>query len=385
MRMFKHLYIHVPFCHSKCHYCGFYSVQAEPALVSIYPGLIATELSQLGSFLDARGASLQLTGVQTLYCGGGTPAVLGPEGFRALREQLGAWLDFSALREWTVELNPSCVTQPLLETLAAIGVTRLSLGAQSFCDATLQRIGRSHTAEDCVSAVRLAQRAGFGNVGVDLIAGLPGVSSDAWRVTLDQALSLDLVHLSVYGLSIEPGTRLAHGVDAGEWTPLCDDAMADELDVARCCLEDAGYAQYEISNFAVPGFACEHNLGVWRGNDYLGLGPAAASRLNQWRWTNDAALSGYIQGILEGDHPPRSVDALTAQDDASERAVFRLRLNEGFDPFSGPEGFSAQADQWEAKLEKYARVGLVERGGLRWRLTARGREVCDGIVRELLV
>jgi len=230
----------------------------------------------------------------------------------------------------------------------------------------------------------LAQRMGFGNVGIDLIAGLPGVSTQAWCSSLEQALSLDLVHLSIYGLSVEPKTRLAHGVDAGEWTPLSDDALADEVEVARQRLEDAGYAQYEISNFAVPGFACEHNLGIWRGHDYLGLGPSAASRFNQWRWTNEASLPGYVQGVLEGEHPPWVMDALTPQDDANERAVFRLRLNEGFDPFADHDGVSAQADQWEEKLEKCARVGLVERGGLRWRLTARGREVCDGVVRELL-
>lgn len=353
-------------------------------MVAIYPELIATELTQLRALLAAHDASLQLAGVQTLYCGGGTPALLGEEGFRALRQQMDAWLDFAALREWTVELNPSCVTPSLLETLASLGVTRLSLGAQSFCDATLQRIGRTHTAETCLSAVRMAQRAGFGNVGIDLIAGLPGVSPAAWRATLDQAVSLDLMHLSVYGLSVEPRTRLAQWVAAGEWTPLDDDALADELEVARQCLEGAGYAQYEISNFAVPGFACEHNLGIWRGNDYLGLGPAAASRFNQLRWTNDASLPGYVQGLLEGDHPPRSMDLLTAQDDGCERALFRLRLNEGFNPFSGPETVSDQADLWEEKLENYARLGLVERGGLRWRLTVRGREVCDAIVRELL-
>ena len=378
----EHLYVHVPFCDGKCHYCGFYSVMAEPRLTSLYSGLPACELVQA---LDAHPLATR-EAVRTVYMGGGTPALLGADGLRRLAESIAEILPLDAVDEWTVELNPASVTAPLLAALRDIGVNRISIGVQSFDDATLARIGRRHTAQTALRAIRLAQDAGFANTGIDLIAGLPDVSQAEWRQTLERAVSLNLVHLSVYALSLEPGTVLSRQAAAGDLQIPNDDAQLAALAQAEGVLTQAGFVRYEISNYALPGFECRHNLGVWRGNDFLGLGPAAASRIGHRRWTNAEDLADYIEALAEAREPPRTDEKLDETDDAMERVVFALRLSEGLDPFEDVKRFPALRDRaeiWEERLERLTRQGITERGGRRWRLTARGREVCDAVIREL--
>jgi len=380
--MLEHLYIHVPFCDGKCHYCGFYSVMAEPRLTELYVGLPAAELVQT---LAAHPHTAHQP-VRTVYMGGGTPALLGADGLRRLAETINKILPLDALEEWTIELNPATVNAPLLEALRAVGVNRVSLGVQSFNDETLARIGRRHNAKTALQAIRLVQDAGFKNAGIDLIAGLPGVSADEWQQTLDRALSLNLVHLSVYALTLEPKTVMWRQAAAGSISIPGDDAQLAALSQAERALSQGGFERYEISNYALPGFECSHNLGVWRGNDYIGLGPAAASRIGRRRWTNDEDLADYIEALAEPREPPRSDETLGEMDDAMERTVFALRLHEGLDPFAAADRFPELRDRaeiWEERLERLAREGITERGGRRWRLTARGREVCDAAIREL--
>ena len=377
-----HLYIHVPFCDGKCHYCGFYSVVAAPGITALYSGLPACELD----LLLTKHPGLARGPLRTVYMGGGTPAMLGTDGLTRLADSLAARLQFDALEEWTVELNPASVTPGLLETLAALGVNRISIGVQSFDDATLSRMGRRHTAEAACRAVRQTQDAGFSNTGIDLIAGLPGVTPELWQATLERAASLGLKHLSVYALSLEPDTPLAAQVASGLALP-DDEAQLTALAQAEAVLGQAGFVRYEISNYALPGFECRHNLGVWRGNDYLGLGPAAASRIGRSRWTNSEDLSEYIEALTQKRTIPCTRETLSEADDATERAIFALRLSEGIDPFADARRFPAlrdSAERWEKRLEGLSHQGITERGGLRWRLTARGREVCDAILRELV-
>ncbi len=379
--MTPHLYIHVPFCDGKCHYCGFYSVLAAPSLTALYQGLPACELEH---HLAAHPAAADEP-VRTIYMGGGTPAMLGSQGLKRLAESLADRLPLDTVEEWTVELNPASVTPAILKTLDALGVNRLSIGVQSFDDDTLARMGRRHNAEAALRAIRLAQDAGFGNVGIDLIAGLPGVTPALWEATLERAVTLGLTHLSVYALSLAPGTRLAAQAAQGLALPN-DDAQLDALTQAETVLNQAGFARYEISNYALPGFECQHNLGIWRGNDFLGLGPAAASRVGRARWTNSEDLAEYIEALAQGQLPPCEKETLDAADDAMERVVFALRLDEGFDPMAEAQRFPVlrtRADVWEERLERLARHGITERGGRRWRLTARGREICDAVIREL--
>lgn len=378
----EHLYVHVPFCDGKCHYCGFYSVMAVPQLTTLYPSLPGRELARI---LTAQ-PGLSKVPVKTVYFGGGTPALLGPEGLHALKKSLAKTLPFDAVDEWTVELNPASVSTDLLGTLLSLGVNRISIGVQSFDDDTLTRIGRRHSAAEALRAIRLAQECGFENTGIDLIAGLPGVTAEEWRQTLDRAASLRLTHLSVYALSLEPNTPLARAVAEGLAIP-GEEAQLEALSLAETVLAQAGFGRYEISNYALPGYECRHNLGIWRGNDYLGLGPAASSRIGPRRWTNSEDLADYIEAFAQQGPPPHVGETLSEADDAIERAVYALRLSEGLDPCEAAERFpalSALTDRWEERLENLARQGIAERGGRRWRLTARGREVCDAAIRELL-
>lgn len=380
--MSSHLYIHVPFCDGKCHYCGFYSVVAAPGIIALYSDLPACELSLV---LEAF-PGITREPLRTIYMGGGTPAMLGSDGLKRLTDSLCARLPFDAVEEWTVELNPASATPALLKTLRSLGVNRISIGVQSLDDATLARIGRRHTAETACLAVRTAQDEGFSNTGIDLIAGLPGVTSELWQATLERSAALDLKHISVYALSLEPGTLLAAQVAAGLELPN-DDAQLAALAQAEALLDQTGFIRYEISNYAQDGFECRHNLGIWRGNDYLGLGPAAASRIERSRWTNSEDLAEYIEALVQNKRLPGVQEKMNEADDATERALFALRLSEGIDPYADAQRFPAlqdRAESWEQRFEGLARQGITERGGRRWRLTARGREVCDAVLRELV-
>jgi len=355
---------------------------AETHLLAIYP-----DVTLLEARLRAAGDSEILSQpLETIYMGGGTPALLGSDGLRRLADGVQDIFSCTAVHEWTVELNPASMSQALLGTLREIGVNRISIGVQSFSDPTLERMGRKHSAQEAIDAVRLTQEAGFGNTGIDLIAGLPGVTESEWSKTLEQVLALDVPHVSVYALSIEEGTPLARQIRQGQLVAPSDDAVLDTLAQTEEVLGGAGFERYEISNYALPGYACKHNVGIWKGNDYLGLGPAAASRMRQQRWTTQANVADYLEAVLQGELPPAEAETLHLKDDAIERVMFELRLKEGFDPYAAVKRYpelGPVADQWEERLETFARQGLVERGGLRWRLTSRGREVCDAVIRDL--
>ena len=381
--MTEHLYIHVPFCDGKCHYCGFYSVMREPDIIALYSGLVAKEYDRrLAAMPELRGFA-----PRTVYMGGGTPAMLGCDGMKRLVHALAERMSFGAVEEWTVELNPASASAAFLETLAALGVNRISIGVQSFDDDALARIGRRHTADEACAAVKRAQDAGFADTGIDLIAGLPGVTPALWEATLSRALTLGLKHLSVYALTLEPDTPLALQVAEGLEMP-DDEAQLAALAQAEARLGQVGFARYEISNYALPGCECQHNLGIWRGGDYLGLGAAAASRVDRARWTNSEDLEEYIGALTREDGlPPAAFETLDEKDDAAERAMFALRLAEGIDPAAAAQrfpGLRGNVDDWERRLADLARHGITEHGGCGWRLTARGREVCDAVLRELV-
>jgi oxygen-independent coproporphyrinogen-3 oxidase len=378
----SHLYIHVPFCDGKCHYCGFFSVVAAPSVIELYNTLPAREY-------DCRLTRLPELGkvpLRTLYMGGGTPAMLGNDGLKRLADALSKRLPFDTLEEWTVEVTPTSASVALFATLAAIGVNRISIGVQSFDDTILSRIGRRHDAQAAITAVKRAQDAGFVDTGIDLIAGLPGVTPTLWSETLERAISLSLTHLSVYALIVESGTPLARQVEDGLELPGDDDQLA-ALAQAETALGEAGFARYEISNYALPGFECRHNLAVWRGHDFLGLGPSAASRVGRMRWTNSEDLEEYIHAVKHDVPPPADSTALDAVEDAEERVIFALRLSEGIDLAAEASRFPALAGKvgvWEQRLADLVVHGITERVGDRWRLTARGREVCDAVLRELV-
>jgi len=380
--MISHLYIHIPFCSSKCHYCSFYSeTLVSRQSILDYPELVANELALWAEHCD----DVRNMQPQTIYMGGGTPSLLGVEGFTTLAHALKESVDLSRLEEWSVEINPASASAELLEVMLSAGVNRVTFGMQSFDAEVLSLIHRAHTPAQAFEGVQCARKAGFQKIGVDLIAGLPGVSSDLWQSDLQQSVDLAPSHISVYNLTIEPGTLLFEMVGKGLKTA-DEDLQMELLAMAEDFLALKGFSRYEISNYALNGYECRHNLGIWRGNDYLGLGPSAASRIRNRRIENLPDLGAYRDTLIHHSPPPRETEILSVTDNAIERALFALRLREGFSPSECRKRFEVSSEmtvEWERTLKKLALAGAVERGGKGWRLTRRGGEICDYVIREL--
>ncbi len=368
----RHVYVHVPFCRSRCAYCGFHSTVGTPS--ASFPSDVAAEIHRQGP------EGLDLL---TLYIGGGTPTVLGTDGLARLCSALTGSLRHGTPlpNEWTIEANPGSLDLGLADTLRTFGVSRVSIGAQSFDAATLAVLGRTHSPGAVRSAVECVRRAGIPEVALDLIAGVPGLSDCTWRKTLDEATALEPEHLSVYALTVEPGTPLAADVAADRLRMPEDEAQMEALAVAETVLSARGYRRYEISNYAREGFECRHNLAVWRGEDYLGVGPAAASRWGLCRWINDPDLERWHAALEAGACPPRARECLHPAEDAAERLLTGLRLSEGI----ALARTVSEDGRWVGRLQRLSGLGVVEEHEEgRWRLTSRGREVADAVFRELL-
>ena len=345
------LYAHYPFCRAKCAYCALRSrAGSTPEARRAYCARLAERLAALGPVAN----------VSTVYFGGGSPALCD---LTPVFEALGSW---GTVPEFTVELHPLDARPDVLEMLRGGGVNRISIGVQSFDDDVLKAMGRLHTAAEAEAAFRAVRAAGFANVGIDLIAGWPGTCAESWRDTLARATALGLDHCSVYTLIREPRTRLDLALRRGELALPSDDVALGQIDVARAALAEAGLARYEISNYARPGFECRHNLAVWRGEDYVGIGDGAHGRRGLVRTESGAETT------------------VTPEEDAVERALFSLRTREGLSlervarlwPVLAP-----RLPAWRETLEFFKRQGLLQDA---YRLTARGAEVCDSILADLL-
>ncbi len=373
----EHLYIHVPFCDGKCLYCAFYSEPYAPDRADAYLKALATEF-------DLYLASHSRPAPRTIYCGGGTASILSTEQIKQLCQLLCDRMESTQLVEWTMEGNPGTFSSAMLNVLRQYGVNRISLGAQSFDDHVLEQIGRRHNAADIERTVHAARSAGFSNISMDLMACLPGVWEDGWMTTLQNAMALNPTHISVYALTVEKGTPLGRLVRTGDVIIPDDDEQVRTLQLAETLLGEAGFVRYEISNYARPGFECVHNVACWRGEDYLGLGPGAASRSGRRRWTNKPSLKDYVDALRLGEEPPREEDVLSEDTDITERLIFGFRLTQGVDlrRFSGASPRLRQ--HWNATLQNLRKTGLVERSDGAWRLTREGRNFADFVAYELL-
>jgi oxygen-independent coproporphyrinogen-3 oxidase len=309
------LYIHIPFCVKKCAYCDFYSLPQKLESLDAYVEAVLTEARKY------RG-----TDFQTIYLGGGTPSLLGAEGLSKLLKGLRQILDLSQLSEATIEANPESITPALLLEAKTSGINRLSIGVQSLLDAELQKVGRIHTAVRGVTAIEEVKNAGFNNISADVILGLPEQDWPSLMITLETLIGLDVQHISLYCLSIEPCTPLAKNLPADLPS---DDEQADLFANACSLMKDRGFIHYEISNFALPGYECQHNLNYWRGGEYVGLGPSAASHIDGKRFKNKADLDAYLQNPVG---QVEEVEELNPPLKVGEEAILRLRLlREGLD------------------------------------------------------
>lgn len=359
------LYVHVPFCDGKCAYCAFYSVRYAPALADRYLDGLERELA----------AALPLA-PETIYIGGGTPTALSARQLTRLCRLIRDHVGVRRLSEWSVEINPGSVDAEKAAVLAAAGVNRVSLGAQSFDDRILHTLGRRHVAADTVKALAILRAAGIANIGLDLIACVPGCTRALWRKTLRQAVELATQHMSVYALTNEEGTRLNRAIGRGTTALLSEKAQLAMLDLAEAELTRTGFDRYEISNYARGSFACRHNVACWRGEQYVGIGPAAASHVGLKRWTNCADVHAYLKAIEAGGNPPRDVEVLTPELKRQERVIFGLRMAEGVTV--------DLASDYKDELGALQADGLVDLHAGRWMLTVRGRNLADYVAVELM-
>jgi oxygen-independent coproporphyrinogen-3 oxidase len=381
--MFTRLYIHIPYCRQKCPYCAFFSTEAAPGDLARYVGLLQQEMSL------AAEAAAPYHRLDSVYFGGGTPSLLTPQQVAELIQQAEKLFGLAAGAEVTLEANPGTVDFQRLAGFRQAGVNRLSLGIQSFGDRMLGTLGRIHTAQQAQEAFSAARRAGFENIGIDLIHALPGQTAALWLAELRQAVHLAPEHLSIYGLTIEEDTPFAAKYD-GDSSLLPDEELAAEMfESAEDFLEGHGYEHYEIANYARPGFRSRHNCGYWKRDGYLGLGAAAHSFLRDsgygTRFSNAADLDDYRTALQDGTLPRRDTLSLTSADAMAEFLFLGLRMAEGVQLSDFEREFGAGlTDTFGQEIAALLGQGLLTEDTSAIRLTRRGMLLSNQVFQRFL-
>lgn len=382
------LYVHVPFCFHKCHYCDFYSITRQtPERMGRYVDLVLREAE--GWTEQAHGPTAR---PRTIFFGGGTPTLLPVDQMRRLILGLRERFDFSLVDEFTVEANPATLSDEFARMLRDVGVDRMSFGAQSFDRAELAALERHHDPDDVPRSIAIARAAGFTRLNVDLIYAIPGQTIEKWADSLEQAIALATPHVSCYGLTYESNTPIAVKRRLGTMIPIEESLELEMLRFTRRRLADANLPAYEISNYAVPstgsgqpGEECRHNLVYWTGGNYIGLGPSAASHVSGWRWKNRPHL-GEWENAIEADRlPATDVEQLTSDQRAGELAMLLLRLTNGltFDRFAARTGHDAR-NLFARQIDQLVPAGLITTDPRGIRLTDRGLAVADAVAAEFL-
>jgi len=373
------LYIHWPYCIAKCPYCDFNShVRDSADIVSWHDALLA----------DMRHEHTEAVSQETLtsiFFGGGTPSLMPPALVANLLDEAERLWGFDPAIEITLEANPNSVEAAKFADLAAAGVNRVSLGVQSLHDEALRFLGRMHGADEALAAVATAQ-SHFGRISIDLIYARPGQTESAWSAELHRALALGTDHISLYQLTIEPGTRFATDVRRGLFEPLDDDSAADLFAVTREMTMAAGLPAYEISNHARPGQESRHNLTYWRYQDYLGIGPGAHGRRREIATVRHRKPENYLAALARQGHGIAEARDLGRREQASEALLMGLRLSEGIDL----AGLARRFDTTPAALIDHSRLALYRDLGLAWSegerigVSARGMPLLDALLGELV-
>jgi oxygen-independent coproporphyrinogen-3 oxidase len=369
------LYIHWPFCVSKCPYCDFNSHVRAGIDQDAWRDALLADLAHEAALLPGR----RLT---SIFFGGGTPSLMDPATVaRLIEEATGHWAPADDL-EITLEANPSSVEAERFADLAAAGVNRVSLGLQSLDDQALRFLGRAHSVNEGLAALDTAQKQ-FGRVSFDLIYALPGQTISEWETMLRRAIGFGTDHLSLYQLTIEPGTRFAALHAAGKFEPLDADASADMFELTAELTDAAGMPAYEISNHARPGYESRHNLTYWRYGDYAGVGPGAHGRRLGSRTVRHRKPENFLSAVARNGHGISEEALLSPDEKASEALVMGLRLAEGIKPASLAERTGVNRLVDDESVAGLARMGLVERDEQHLRTTASGRLVLDRILAEI--
>ncbi len=366
-------YVHVPYCASRCGYCDFNTYipgEEGRGSQSQWRGAAVAEVVAARRALDGDPRP-----VSSVFFGGGTPTLLPVTDLAAVLDSIAAHFGLSEDAEVTVEANPENITPGLLDDLLTAGVNRLSIGMQSADPAVLDVLDRRHRRDGAVRAARMAAPAGFDRVSLDLIYGTPGETDDSWRDTVRTAVDTGITHVSAYALKVEAGTALARRVASGTVAAPDDDEAAARYEIADDLLAAAGLPWYEISNWAVPGHECRHNIGYWSGDDWWGVGPGAHSHVAGVRWWNVRHPTRWIAALSTGEDPRDGQEILEAEQRRTEEVMLAVRLAEGFDPTALGAG---------AAVRGLTEQGLLERAGDRWRLTRAGRLLADRVTLTLL-
>lgn len=358
--LIEHLYIHIPFCPNICPYCAFYKESAGRERVETF----------LDALLKDAGSWASRLRPKTIFFGGGTPSALSVPQFEKLLGGLRDRLDLSAVEEWTIEMNPATVAADKAALLREAGINRVSMGVQSWDDAVLKSLGRTHDSDKAEESFHLLREAGFSNLSIDLIFGVPGQSVDSWRDSLERSLRLAPEHLSAYGLTYEEDTEFFQKLGRGEMTPN-EGIEADQFELTAEVLGNVGYLQYEVSNYSLPGRQSLHNSAYWAGNDYLGLGPSAFSTVGTRRWRTIRETGIYSETTLSGKTAVDFEETVDPSLKARERAAFGMRTLRGL-PLS-------ESAPWEGELRDLRVKGLVTLTEERWILTPRGRLLADTV------
>ena len=369
------IYIHVPFCRSKCQYCDFYSLTAkDDKLIDNYLTAVCDHIKESGELTPGYR-------VDTIYFGGGTPSYFGAEGLATILTAVRKYFDVASDAEITFECNPDSVTDQLLRRLKAEGFNRASMGVQCDDDKILHALGRPHTYKQAVVAFQKLRKAGFDNISVDLMYGLPQQSEFTWRDTLTNVLQLHPEHVSCYGLKLEEGTPLYTYQDS-VFLP-SDDTQVNMYLAACNILQDHGYRQYEISNFARRGKISKHNMKYWTGGEYIGFGPNAASDFAGKYFTMVGDLRAYIDGICSGGQVVADVLEIPVRERAGDYLMLRLRTNHGICAKEYERQYLLPFAPLEAELKRCAQRGDAVFENDRWHLTPKGMMISNSIISEL--
>ncbi len=370
------LYIHIPFCAKRCHFCAFYLVIQEEKRVQRFLAALEMELRMYAAQLDHTGQQ-----ISTVYFGGGTPTALSPSQLARVLTLVEAEFSVTADPEVTIEATPESLTADYLDVFLDAGVTRLSVGIQTFDEQERRRLGLSSTREEALAGIELVKQTSFANFNLDLIYGVPGQTVLSWGQTLQEACAYEPAHLSCYALSLEEGTRFDVAFQRGELALVETDVERGFQAQAIACLALAGYNHYEISNWSKPQHACRHNLRYWQGRDYLGLGPSAQSYVAGCRFGNVTHLDDYCRKLECREIPVTEHEHLSMVQQEKERVVFGLRLLEGVS--INPATVDEQHSTWKTSLASLVEEEYVVHRDSRLVLTDKGRQFADMVGEQL--
>jgi putative oxygen-independent coproporphyrinogen III oxidase len=387
------VYVQIPFCASKCSFCNFSSRVERPEVFAAYARALCQEVEQLPEIYARQGIDkgFASTAADTVYIGGGTPAILGIDLLSEITASLRKRFGFASSLEFTLETTPGSANGEFLRRARALGITRLSIGAQSFDDRELKAVGRLHSPAETRCLVETARQQGFRDVSLDLIAGLPFQTASSWQASLCSALSLRPEHISVYLFEIDSKSRLGnevleHGSRYHALQVPSEDFVADAYETARAALADAGYLQYEISNFALPGCESRHNRKYWKLSPYAGIGAGAHSFDGLHRWANVTAPEAYVEKIGRRESPIAEYRDLSFQELLEEFFFLGLRQKEGVDLETARGRWGRDAvERWEATISNLDGQGLLERRQERVSLTDRAYLISNEVFQEFLL